>query len=119
MTGTSSTPRLTSPTSAGNVSILARSPVAPKMTNASTLSDMFFLLMEVLWDTDGCASGATGQGSTDGANGRSRGSRLIRWAALLRRCRCSKFADAHPPAKDVVGPRLVREHQRQENDDHD
>src|ERR1022692_469182 len=36
MTGTLSTPRWTSPTSAGNVSILARSPVAPKITSAST-----------------------------------------------------------------------------------
>src|SRR5215472_2758936 len=38
MTGTSSMPRSTRPTRAGNVSSLARSPVAPKMTNASTLS---------------------------------------------------------------------------------
>src|SRR5215472_5445825 len=36
MTGTSSTPRSTSPTSAGNVSSFARSPVAPKITSAST-----------------------------------------------------------------------------------
>src|ERR1022692_4571799 len=36
MTGTLSTPRCTSPASAGNVSILARSPVAPKITSAST-----------------------------------------------------------------------------------
>src|ERR1019366_2209706 len=35
-TGTSSAPRSTSPTSAGKVSSLARSPVAPKMTRAST-----------------------------------------------------------------------------------
>src|SRR4051794_13943418 len=33
--GTLSTPRSTRPTSAGNVSSLARSPVAPKMTSAS------------------------------------------------------------------------------------
>src|SRR5262249_55667507 len=33
-----STPLSTSPTSAGNVSSLARSPVAPKMTSASTRS---------------------------------------------------------------------------------
>src|SRR5215469_6109356 len=38
MTGTSSTPRSTSPTSAGNVSSLARSPVAPKITTALALS---------------------------------------------------------------------------------
>src|SRR5450631_315591 len=44
MTGTSSTPRWTRPTSAGKVSIFARSPVAPKITSASTLSDMSFLL---------------------------------------------------------------------------
>src|ERR1022692_3728843 len=36
MTGTLSTPRWTGPTSAGNVSSLARSPVAPKITSAST-----------------------------------------------------------------------------------
>src|SRR4051794_18623833 len=35
MIGTSSTPRSTSPTSAGKVSSFARSPVAPKMTSAS------------------------------------------------------------------------------------
>src|SRR6202042_3391616 len=37
-TGTSSTPRSTSPTRAGNVSSLARSPVAPKITSESTWS---------------------------------------------------------------------------------
>src|ERR1700742_4705409 len=36
MTGTLSTPRSTRPTSAGKVSIFARSPVAPKITSAST-----------------------------------------------------------------------------------
>src|SRR5258706_10033032 len=35
MTGTSSTPRSTRPTKAGNVSSFARSPVGPKMTSAS------------------------------------------------------------------------------------
>src|SRR3954468_23103317 len=38
ITGTSSTPRPTSPTRAGKVSSLARSPVAPKMTRASARS---------------------------------------------------------------------------------
>src|SRR3954462_14825998 len=38
ITGTSRTPRPTSPTSAGNVSSLARSPVAPKITRASIVS---------------------------------------------------------------------------------
>src|SRR4051794_35537068 len=40
MIGTSSTPRATRSTSAGNVSSLARSPVAPKMTMASGWSVM-------------------------------------------------------------------------------
>src|SRR3954462_8119746 len=40
ITGTSSMPRPTSPTRAGKVSSFARSPVAPKMTRASTRSLM-------------------------------------------------------------------------------
>ena len=47
MIGTSSTPRSTSPTSAGNVSSLARSPVAPKITSASTRSVVMIVLL--LW----------------------------------------------------------------------
>src|ERR1700733_16194175 len=49
MTGTLRTPRLTRPTSAGKVSSLARSPVAPKMTSASIwLVAIIYPLLTVL-----------------------------------------------------------------------
>src|SRR5215831_5305101 len=61
ITGTSSTPRSTSPTRAGNVSSFARSPVAPKITRASTLSVGMSAprVIPVLLSSDRGSSGAT------------------------------------------------------------
>src|SRR6516225_83638 len=106
-------PRLTRPTSAGKVSSLARSPVAPKMTSASVLSDMSVSPYRCgLRFPSGGLAGRRGWG--------------LMWCCRAvgawwrARLRCGlEFRPAHAAPEHVVGPGLVREDDRQQDDDDD
>src|SRR5580700_11912517 len=68
ITGTSRTPRSTRPTSAGKVSSLARSPVAPKIASASTGSawPAWSVLMSASWFSAAPCISRAGRGPSGG-----------------------------------------------------
>src|SRR5215813_14601705 len=147
ITGTLSTSRSTSPTSAGKVSILARSPVAPKITSASTRSDMSSSLPGRPLSTSSFRSsgiihtgdwttfagigrvppGVPQQPGIDGASRRRawrRGLRSVggahcraRWGGRGGRRLRLELLLADAPAEHVVGPALVEADYGQQDDD--
>src|SRR5690348_6317646 len=106
MIGTSSTPRSTSPTRAGKVSSLARSPVAPKITSASTLLAAIFNSSGRVQVSGRSVVAGRGRRGGDGCRRRPAGGGRRR--ARLRPRLELVLADAAP--EHVIGPGLVDEH---------